>query len=105
MSIENLQNEIDEILDNFDFEKCHKVMTFLDWKWFQTNSVPTIGEMRGNARNLIRDCVKGLFLQTSITKEYSVETGGFVVNAYQSYPGDKVYLSLRFSVSSWDNFD
>ena len=101
----DLHEDIEVILDYFDFEKCHKVMEFLDWRWFQTNGVPSIGEMRRFARNLINDTVRGLQRETTVTKEYSIECGGFHVSAWQEYPGEKIYITLRFSLTSWGNQD
>ena len=97
--------EIDYVLDHFDFEKCHKVMELLNWKWWNTGGVPSIGEMRQFARELVRDAVRGMFEQDTVTKDYTVECGGFLVKAEQEYPGQKVYISLRFNVTSWDNYD
>ena len=33
-----LLKEIDNVTRSFDFEKVHKVMTFLDWKWYFKDS-------------------------------------------------------------------
>ena len=101
----DLNKDIEDIIDYFDFEKCHKVMTLLDWHWYPHNSVPSIGEMRQFARELVRDAVRNMFEQETVTKEYTVECGGFLVKAEQEYPGQKVYISLRFNVTSWDNYD
>jgi hypothetical protein len=99
-------NEMDYVLDHFNFEKCHKVMEFLDWKWAQSNGcVPSIGEMRQFARELIRDAYRNMTQQETITKECTIECGGFVVRVEQEYPGQKVYIRLRFSAASWDNYD
>ena len=52
-------NDINEILDDFDFEKVHKVMETLDWKWYLADyededeelRVPTANEVRKRARS------------------------------------------------------
>jgi len=79
-------NEIDEILDEFDFEKVHKVMTALDWEWYSTDGVPSIAELRREARRLLKDLVNG--------RHQSISTGGFT-----AYMHDGL-LGLRFEVSS-----
>jgi len=96
---EKIQNEIDYVMDHFDFEKVHKVMTLLDWKWAGYDDELTIGDIRRFARGQIKDCLKCLFKYNE--KEFTIECGGFVTNIYDS--GDKIYISLRFSVTSWDN--
>jgi len=79
-------NEIDEILDEFDFEKVHKVMVALGWEWYDTDGVPSIAELRKKARHLLKELVN--------SKHQSIGTGGFT-----AYMHDGL-LGLRFEVSS-----
>jgi len=46
--------EIEYIIQNFDFHKVHKVMEIVDWQWAE-NGVPTIDELRKQARELLED--------------------------------------------------
>lgn len=99
-----IQNEINTIMDWFDFERVHTVMTALDWKWFNSgNHVPLIGEIRGFARDLIRDCVDGMIHNQKA--EYSIKCGGFSVRTYKELYDEKVYIELTFEVATWDNFE
>ena len=99
-----IQNEIDTVMDWFDFEKVHNVMTALDWKWAKTGKeVPLIGEIRGFARGLMRDCVHGMIHNHK--SEYMVQCGGFSVRTYKELYEEKVYIELAFVVTSWDNFE
>jgi len=84
---------IDEIMDEFDFEKAHKVMEFLGWNW--NNNVPTIGGMRKVARNLLKEAAEG-----DIT---AIGTGGFQVR--KQVVDNTIYLTLEFIVTSWSNHD
>jgi hypothetical protein len=77
---------IDEILDEFDFEKVHKVMVALDWKW--VDGVPTIGDLRRTARELLNDLVRG--------ELRGVGTGGLY--AYM----ENGLIGLRFEVTNWE---
>lgn len=43
---------IQEILDGFDFERVHKVMTFLNWQWI-AYGVPSIERMKLVAKDLL----------------------------------------------------
>lgn len=45
---------IDDIIDEFDFERVRKVMIMLNWQWAQTADVPSVLEMKKTARNLLR---------------------------------------------------
>lgn len=83
---------IDEILQEFDFEKVHKVMKFLKWQWAFTNGIPNIEDMKKLAKDLLtRVCEE----KTSCTG-----TGGFTARRYE-----KGILSLEFNVTTWDTFE
>ena len=43
---------IDDIMDNFDFHKVHRVMEFMNWQW-SGEVVPSVSEMRKEARRLV----------------------------------------------------
>ena len=53
---------MDECIDNFDFEKVHKVMVMLQWKWVEkdstTRSIPDIPRMKAAARRSLRAAYK-----------------------------------------------
>jgi hypothetical protein len=79
---------LDEILDEFDFEKVHKVMVALNWTWHSNDGVPSIGDLRRAARELLNDLVRGEFR--------CVGTKGFY--AYM----ENGLIGLRFQVTDWE---
>lgn len=81
---------IEHILDNFDFERVHKVMTVLNWTWYFTEGVPEISDLRKEARRLLKDVAK--------RKEDRVCTG---TGGFEVYKEDGV-LELKFVVAEWD---
>ena len=84
------QEQIDAILDNFDFESVRKAMVALNWTWVtssQDDHIPSIAEARACARNLLNEVSK------SREKETCIGTGGFM--ASKEYGN---LLSLRFSI-------
>ena len=100
---DQIQNDIDLIMDNFDFGKVYKVMEFLDWKWSGYDEI-TEGDIRAYARKQIKLCLYNMLRYGE--SEFSIECGGFFVHTHnQTEDNDKVYISLRFSLASWDNFD
>ena len=80
---------IDEILDEFDFEKVHRVMQALNWKWHGSPDVPSIADLRRTARSLLKQVVE-------VPNLSRTATGGFV--AYMECG----VLGLRFEVASFE---
>lgn len=83
---------IGNIMDNFDFDKVHEVMSLLNWEWAATeNGVPTKSELRSEARRL---------LKMAINDKTRVSTGGFEVDYINEGDG---FVELKFVVSQWDS--
>lgn len=88
------QEVIDEVLDNFDFEKVEKVMNAIHWRWAMSeepDGIPTIAEMRKTARKLLKDL-------SVYKKEENINqtgTGGFYAEII-----DNEVVQLRFEVTS-----
>lgn len=79
---------IDEILDNFNFERAHNVMVHLDWEWSSVAGVPDIADLRKCARRLLKD--------VAYSKEYhSIGTGGLEASKKDGE------LSLKFVLEYW----
>lgn len=97
----NMYEEIEDILDNFDFEKVKKVMDALDWNyWDSVDSHITIAELRKMARRLLKEAYSA-----SPSDQWFSACGGFEVER-RMYPGDtKNYFYLKFVVAEWDNAD
>ena len=85
----NKEDQIEEILDYFDFEKVAKVMEVLDWKWWSLGEVPGTGPLRRKARELLRDVAQ------KPPASY-VYTAGF--KAHHDKWGQ---LELEFIVTGW----
>lgn len=98
--MENLKNKtnqelIDEILDNFEFEKVHKVMTFLDWRW--VGVLPDVADLRAQARKLLKECLK-----FRGEKPRHIETGGFMAEYNLEEEDGYELLTLSFILNSWE---
>lgn len=86
------QDAIDEIMDNFDFEKVAKVMETLGWRWVSSETdlqIPDVSEIRKQARRL---------LTTALKEKTCIATGGLKV----TYLKDEKFLHLEFVVTEWD---
>ena len=91
----NENDIIEDILDEFDFGRVQQVMEHLNWTWYDSAGVPTLGHMRKTARRLMRECIKH--------EDYYTATGGFFVQK-RTFDGLPFYR-LMFVVSEWDNYD
>ena len=96
---------IESILNEFDFEKVHTIMTKLDWGWvsddsnMQVFSVPSVEQLKCLAKQLLNDVlVKGRANKESDI--YYICSGGFKAT-YNRYL-DVDNLELEFIVESWD---
>lgn len=97
--MKNIQDDIDNIMDNFDFRKVHEVMTMLNWKWGLSPEVPTESEIRANARRKMKRAVEET--QRLKLNEYSCESGGLRVDVTVD---NDIFISLSFVLTSWDNY-
>lgn len=83
---------IGNIMDNFDFDKVHEVMSLLNWEWVGAEKgVPTKSELRTEARRL---------LKMAINDKNRVSTGGFEVDYINDGDG---FVELKFVISQWDS--
>lgn len=81
---ETLESKFEWVLDGFDFEKVHRIMTFLDWKWFTLDGVkvPSINQMKEFCRELFEEVASG--------EKDNMASGGFSVRKY----GDNIVLEF-----------
>lgn len=88
---------IDEIMEQFDFNKVHEVMTFLDWKWVTKRGhvIPTLDEIRAEANRL---------LGQAVMEQTTIATGGFKAQFVDSPDGEEPFLGLEFIVEDTANY-
>jgi len=55
---EKMKELISKIIQNFDFEKVHRVMLIVDWHWGSVNRVPSISNLIICAEELLREISK-----------------------------------------------
>ena len=96
MSIEAVEN----ILDEFDFNRVQKTMEALDWQWWDVDGVPSISDLRRRARSLLED----VYLKSD-EHLVTTSTGGFEASRVMMVGDLNKYLSMKFVVADCDNFD
>lgn len=80
---------IEEIMDEFDFNKVHKTMKLLNWKW-RDIGVPDIGEIRRNARYIMN-------------RAYESESKYCAIGGFEAKV-TKHGICLKFIISEWDTY-
>jgi len=90
---------IDEIVENFNWDKVYRTMDALGWIWASSEGeTPSIGKLISTATGLLRDAYDGAEKEQYT---YLVGTGGFQAVCFVDE--DSMYrLELRFVVASWD---
>lgn len=92
---------LNEVFDNFDFDRVKKTMDALDWTWAnigeenaaQARRVPTLDEIKSTAAKLMWDCAN--------EDVDVVSSGGFRVEK-DFEDGDDPWMRLSFEVSDFD---
>lgn len=105
MISEQVKNDIQEIIDNFDWVKVVETMSALNWKWAGQASVPNIHQLQVTAESLLASAALAVIKNTKKKASVVIGTGGFEAQAQKFKDSDKIYLSLKFIVSDWSNYE
>lgn len=96
-----LINEVEDILDEFDFQRVQDTMKALGWRYHDTvDAYPSIGELRKTARRQLT-----YVYNAEPCPEYLSGSGGFEAVRHMYIGNNKKYLSLKFVVTEWNNYD
>lgn len=99
---------IDEIMQEFNFERVEETMRKLDWQW-HGKGVPSIAQIKATSKMLLDYSKRGVEDIVNIKGKkkasYLTGTGGLEVQAEVYKDTDKVYYSLKFIVSQWSNYE
>jgi hypothetical protein len=74
----DMVNQADSIMEKFDFEKVHKIMNFLDWRYI--DKPPVMEDIKNTARHV---------LYKACATENDTSLGGFTASVKQYNPLDK----------------
>jgi len=91
------KSKIEDIMRNFDFEKVHDVMQYLDWHWVKVG-VPTVEDIKAEAKRLLVD---------ACYEKTTVACGGFRAT-YEATPGSEEgdeFIQLEFILTDAEGFD
>ena len=93
-----INSAVNEVMDLFDYERVHKVMEFLDWKW-AGKGVPEIYDLRVESRRLLENVANKVI---EGEKYYFSATGGFKAEAWKN-DDDTLGLRLNFILEECEN--
>lgn len=101
----NLYSKIDEVMDRFEFDKVHRVMTFLNWTWAQSsgNCVPTVETLKAEAYRQLSMAIDLFVKQGQPLTGMVVASGGFQASV-ETFISGPPKLQLLFYVDSRSNF-
>jgi len=96
-----LDQSLNDIMSNFNFDKVQKVMEFLNWTWtYSENPIPCVRELKECASRLLVECYDHCIKNQT---RFETGTGGFIVRGFYDGENNKVFLKLVFSLAEWDN--
>ena len=93
------QENIDYIIDNFDFERVKKAMNAVEWCYHDSEGdVVSVAELRNMARYVLKSLIP-----YANRYYYLIASGGFeaTVNNYEDC--DKPVFKLRFVIEEWES--
>ena len=91
--LEQRDEHIEFIIENFNFPRVRQVMKALDWRWFGIKGVPSIENLKYEAR---------ILLQKAAKDQNCWSTGGF--SASYIPDGERgSYLMLQFVVETMES--
>lgn len=100
-----LNKMIDEIMEEFDFDKVNKAMYFLNWKW--AGEYVTVEMLKETAEQLLRTAAKlrlGDWIHEHWEQGIMSATGGLQAMAFCDEDKSKIVaLDLKFVLADWDS--
>lgn len=103
--LDPIDKMVEDILEEFDFQKVQLVMDYLNWQW-SDKQVPSISDLKETAERLLRNAAD-LRLGEYESEHWEVAimsgTGGFQATAYCDETKTKIImLDLKFVIAEWD---
>lgn len=95
------QEKIGSLLEEFDFNKVHRVMEFLKWEWIG-KGVPSLYHLVKAAEKHLLSAVEQLENEEDKEQIYVSASGGFSANAW--YYDGELKLKISFKIEELNNF-
>lgn len=106
---ELVEEKIEYMLENFNFERVCLVMQTLDWKWAQpdgTHKIPNIQQIKVRARHMLEDAYRDLNKPAhSETTSIGTQCGGLEATCYRTEDENEYDFLLKFVLTQTDTDD
>lgn len=96
----NIQEIIDGIIEDFDFDRVHDVMEYMDWRW-REKGVPSVEKLKKESLNLLQQAYIH-YLEQNNNEPHSIQTGGLEAY-YENIDGEDCF-ELKFVLESVNNY-
>ena len=100
------QELIDEVIENFSFKSCQKMMTLMNWKWARYGGyiIPTMSDLIDSGRDRINGAIEGIKNngRMGLNEGYSSSSGGLKATVYKNRYNQITFIKLEFVFTEWD---
>jgi len=96
------QKMVDDIIENFNFKRCHDVMKYLRWTWGFNNFSPSIEELKRASIEKLERAAVGV-KDKEVRDSYYISSGGIKATAFKNRYNRVVMLHLEFVLCDWDS--
>lgn len=93
--MKSVYSKIEQIIENFNFEKVHHYMSLVKWSWCDgkgPDGVPTIDQLKSRARRMLAE---------TYNEKCGRQTGGFITEYGGNAKNSTECLHLHFSIESY----
>ena len=96
-----LQDCIDGIIRNVEWDKIYKAMVCIDWTWARYGRTPTVDELKKQARNMLEEVASTALINKS---DWFIGCGGIEVRARYLEDDESAWsLEFKFVLDSWED--
>ena len=100
------QELIDEVIENFNFKSCRKMMSLMNWEWdrYGRYIIPTISDLIDAGRDRIGGAIEGIKNagRMGLNEAYSSSSGGLKATVYKNRYNQITFIKLEFVFTEWD---
>lgn len=92
---------IDDVLNNFDFQRCQQTMEFLNWTWGFENRLVTVDMLKSRSYELLKETMTTV-KTLNRSKYCTIATGGLSATSRKNKYNHILSCELNFILTSWD---